>query len=231
MQYRRFGMRLAPLVVLIAVALVVGIGHPATAGGKLGLYGVRMVPYGDDAEDYSKTAWGGGFHVVVPAPQLANVLAGVAGFEYIDFLSSQIDFQDPVTTLRTEQVTSQDYMRFYLGPQIGGHGNGFLRPHAGINVAVVSYGIKTEVRIPDDYDPDREIRQDLRDERKTVFGYDFTLGLDLNFSNKVAVDGGVRYLKSFSVPQQLGEGSVKVHPQYFQIYLGVAVPFEQFKGK
>ncbi len=59
-----------------------------------------------------------------------------------------------------------------------------------------------------------------------MFGYDITLGVDLNFSNRIALDGGVKYLKSFSVPQQLGEGSVRVHPEYFQIYIGVGASFD-----
>jgi len=35
----------------------------------------------------------------------------------------------------------------------------------------------------------------------------------------------VRFLKSFGVPQQLGAGSMRVEPAYFQIYLGLGVGF------
>ena len=114
-------------------------------------------------------------------------------------------------------------MRLYIGAQVGGHGNGFLRPHAGMNLALIYYNISTDLVIPDDYG-DNEIRQNLDSEGHVVFGYDITLGLDLNFSNKFMIDGGVRYLKTFSVPQQLWqEDSEKIHPQYFQIYLGAGV--------
>jgi hypothetical protein len=82
------------------------------------------------------------------------------------------------------------------------------------------------VVVPDDFNRQNEIRQSLRREGNVIFGSDITLGLDLNFSNGIALDGGVKYIKSFSVPQQLGEGSVYIYPQYFQIYIGVGASFD-----
>jgi len=198
----------------------------AVAGGKAGIYGIRMVPRGAGAKTYSRAGWGAGLHVVVPVPQLSNMLAGVGGVEFINLLSETIEFTDFVTGLRVEQQTSQDYGRIFIGSQIGGHGNGFVRPHAGLNVALVIYQISTDVVIPDDFNREQEIRQNLRTENHAVFGYDITLGIDLNFSNKIALDGGVKYLKSFSVPQQLGDGAVTIHPEYFQIYFGVGASFD-----
>ena len=80
--------------------------------------------------------------------------------------------------------------------------------------------------IPDDSDREEEIRQNLRSKDRTVFGYDLSLGADLNFSNKIAVEGGVRYMKSFGLTQQLGDGAKKVSPEYFQVYLGMAASFK-----
>ena len=217
--------------ILVVTVMVSAACSDAVAGGKLGLYGVRMVPRGADAEDYSRPGWGGGVHAVVPVPQLSNVLAGVAGFEIINLLSETVEFRDRVTGLRVEQQTNQNYWRFYIGSQIGGHGKAFFRPHAGLNVAFVLYEIGTDVVVPDDSDRENEIRQKLCSEEKTVFGYDITLGIDLNFSNKVSLDGGVRYVKSFSLPQQLGEGSEKIHPQYFQTYLGIGISFDTLKRR
>jgi opacity protein-like surface antigen len=197
----------------------------ATAGGKVGIYGLHMQPDGKDAENYSRPGWGGGLHVVVPVPQLRNGIAGVAGIDIANLLNETTVFIDNLTGLRVEQQTSQDYVRLYIGPQAGGHGNGFIRPHAGINLALIYYGIKTDVVVPDDSDRENEIRQNLKKEDRVVFGYDITLGVDLNFSNTIALDGGVRYLKTFSLPQQLGENSVKIHPQYFQIYVGIGMSF------
>jgi len=215
---------LEKFVLFVIISVFVSIGFSdAIAGGKAGLYGIYMVPDGKDAENYSRPGFGLGIHIVMPVPKLANVLAGTAGFEFINLLSKSIDLRDPDTGLRVEQNTDQNYMRLYIGGQVGGHGNGFLRPHAGINLALIYYNISTDLVIPDDYG-DNEIRQNLSSEGHVVFGYDITLGLDLNFSNKFMLDGGVRYLKTFSVPQQLGEAdSEKIHPQYFQIYLGVGV--------
>jgi hypothetical protein len=222
-------MRKTAVIVGLSMILLSMTAPTSFAGGKVGIYGLRMVPYGDDAKKFSQRSWGGGIHVVAPVPQLANFLAGVVGFEGVNMLSETTEFRDRVTGLRVEQQTSQNYIRLYIGAQVGGHGNGFIRPHAGVNLALVNYGISTDVVIPDDSDRENEIRQDLKDEGHTVFGYDITLGVDLNFSNTVAIDGGVRYLKSFSVPQQLGEDSVDIHPQYFQIYFGVGISFQWIK--
>jgi hypothetical protein len=158
-------------------------------------------------------------------PQLANILAGTVGLEFINLLEQTIDLRDRTTGLWVEQKTSQNYFRLFLGGQVGGHGNAFFRPHAGMNVALVVYSISTDLVVSDSWDED-EIIQNVSNESHVVAGYDITLGIDLNFSNKFAIDGGVRYVKSFSVPQQLGEGSVKIHPQYFQIYLGIGIGFD-----
>jgi hypothetical protein len=217
-------------VICLAFVLLSGIGE-ARAGGKIGVYGIRMVPDGADAERYSRPGWGGGLHVVVPAKRVANLLAGVGGIEYINLLNKTIVFRDRVTQLRTEQQTDQYYFRLYLGAQAGGHGNGFIRPHVGINLALIVYGISTDVVIPNDEDEEDEIRQNLQDENHLAFGYDLTLGVDLNFSNTIALDGGVRYLKTFSLPQQLGGESVTVHPQYFQVYVGIGASFQMIGRK
>ncbi|MEE9553917.1 MAG: hypothetical protein V3W18_06425 [candidate division Zixibacteria bacterium] len=216
-------------ITIMALVILCVAFSDAIAGGKVGIYGIRMTPSGKDAENYSRPGWGGGFHVVVPVPQLRNGVAGVAGIDIANLLSETTEYIDGITGFRVEQQTSQDYVRTYIGSQVGGHGNGFIRPHAGINLALVYYGIKTDVVVPDDSDRENEIRQNLSKENHWVFGYDITLGVDLNFSNKIALDGGVRYLKTFSLPQQLGENSVKIHPQYFQVYIGIGVSFRMMK--
>lgn len=209
--------------------LCVLLATPGHAEGKVGIYGVYMTPYGSDARDYTRAGWGGGLQAVFPLEQLNNMWAFGGGFEIVNLMSENKTFIDPRTRLRTEQQTSQNYYRLYLGAEIGPHGNGFLRPHAGVNVAGILYSISTDLVVPDDYIGGNEIRQSTGSNTKVVFGYDLTLGMDLNFSTFV-IDGGVKYLKTFSLPQQLGEGSVTVHPQYFQIYLGVGMPFSVLEG-
>jgi hypothetical protein len=198
------------------------------ADGKVGIYGIHMTPIASDAKEYSRPGWGGGVHGVFPIQEWGNMAAGVVGIEGVNLMSKTKAFIDPVTRLRTEQQTSQNYFRLYVGLELGPHGEGFLRPHGGVNIAGILYNISTDVVIPDDYDGG-DTRQSLSSKTKVVFGYDFTFGLDLNFSSFV-IDGGVKYLRSFSVPQQLGQGAVTVHPQYFQVYLGVGVPFRVLEG-
>ena len=195
------------------------------AGGKVGVYGIRMAPSGSDARTFSRAGWGGGIRVVVPISQLDDIFAGTIGFEIVNLLDQTVVFRDDLTGLRIEQQTMQNYYRIYLGAEVGPHGHGFVRPHAGINIAIAPYDIDTDVVIPDDSDRENEIRQNLRHETHSVFGYDITLGLDLNIANKVSLDGGVRFLKSFSVPQQLGDQSLEVFPEYFQVYLGMGLSF------
>ena len=211
-------------VIFIIIIFISFTLSDAIAGGKAGVYGIYMVPRGEDAENYSQPGLGFGFHIVVPVPQLANILAGTVGLEFINLLEQTIDLRDRTTGLWVEQKTSQNYFRLFLGGQIGGHGNAFFRPHAGMNVALVVYSISTDLVVSDSWDED-EIIQNVSNESHVVAGYDITLGIDLNFSNKFAIDGGIRYVKSFSVPQQLGAGSVKIHPQYFQVYLGIGLGF------
>jgi len=218
--------------VLFVVVTLLLISIPrASATGRLGAYLIRMVPQGKDAQNFSGESWGFGLHAISPVPKLPEIIAGMAGIEVTNLLSSTTQFIDRQTGLRVEQQTDQTYARIFVGPQVGGLGKGFFRPHLGSNLALVIYDIHTDVVIPDDYDRENEIRQSLRSEIKAVFGYDFTLGMDFNINNKIALDVGARFLKSFSVPQQLGEGSVKIHPQYFQIYFSVAATFDLFKEK
>lgn len=221
-------MRLIAVATITAAALGL-ICADAIAGGKLGVYILNMSPNGADAEDYSDNSWGGALHVVAPIPAVHSFLAGTGGIEVSNFMRETVEFRDRVTGLRVEQQTSQDYVRAYVGGRAGGHGNGFVRPFAGLNVAVVHYSISTDVVVPDDSDRENEIRQNLRSKGKTVFGYDLSLGADLNFSNKIAVEGGVRYMKSFGLTQQLGEDAKKVSPEYFQVYLGIAASFDLLK--
>jgi hypothetical protein len=183
-----------------------------------------MDPSGRDAQDFSSSAYGAGVHASLSVPQLGNIVAGGFGLEFVNLLSETHEFQDTQTGLRVEQQTSQDYLRFYLGPEFGPQGSGFFRPHVGVHLAVVHYAISTDVVVPDDTNRENEIRQSLSSESRTAFGYDITGGTDLNFG-KWFVEGGARFAKSFNVPQQLGDGAVTIHPGYFQIYVGVGVNF------
>lgn len=208
--------------VLIVLALGTMPAIASAMEGKAALQLIRMVPSGADAERYSNPGWGGGLQLTVPMPGLAGMLAGVVGVEYVNLLSETTTTYDSQTLLRVEQQTNQYFGRLYVGPEFGPHGYGTFRPHAGANLALVLYGISTDVVVPDDSNRENEIRQDLRDEHHATLGYDITLGVDINPWNKVSLDVGARFVKSFNVPQQLGAGSEPIHPGYVQGYLGLA---------
>lgn len=212
---------------ILALCFLVTGAHPSPvqAGLSASLYGIHMDPADQDAKNYSAASYGGGVRGSFSIPQVGNLIAGSFGLEIINMLSETHAFQDPVTGLRVEQQTSQQYFRLYLGPEIGPHGNGFLRPHVGAHVAFITYDISTDVVIPNDAHPENEIRQNQRSVEHTAFGYDLNAGTDLNFG-KWYIEGGGRFAKSFNVPQQLGEGAVSIHPGYVQIYMGLGMNFQ-----
>lgn len=215
---------------LLCVILVAGSPLTANAAGKVQVYGLRMTPTGQDASRFSRPSWGVGAAVVAPLPQVHNLIAGTLGLEIANMLSQTTAFRDGQTGLRVEQQTNQNYYRLYLGGRLGPHGPGLIRPHVGSNVALVVYDISTDVVVPDDLNRQNEIRQNLRNRTESAFGWDVTLGTDFNIHNTVALEGGVRFLKTFGVPQQLGAGSRRVEPAYFQIYLGLGVGFGAMKN-
>lgn len=221
-----FRSRLMLLILLALTLAATGL----SAKGKLGIYGIRMVPDGDDAENYSRPGWGIGIHGVLPMPRPFHLVAGTVGLDFINLLDETVEFRDRITQLRVEQQTNQYYARLVLGGQLGGHGRGFIRPYAGVNLAFILYGIDTDVVIPDDSDRENEIRQDLESRTEFAIGADITLGLDLNVSKRVVIDGGVRYLHTFSVTQQLGDDAETIHPRYFQIFLGVGLSFDLYRN-
>jgi len=210
---------------LFIIAAVVLFFLPSVLHAQIqlrgGAFGLRMEPYGSDAEDFSTASWGGGGCLIVVPENMADFFAAVFGFDVVNMLSQTYVYHMPITLLRVEQQTNQWYSRFFFGGRLGHQGHGIFRPYAGANISVAYYKISTDVVIPDDSDYQNEIRQDLRDEGEYAFGFDLSAGLEINFNNKLFLDMGGRYLKSFNVPQQLGADSVEIHPEYFQIYLGL----------
>jgi len=208
--------------VLATLSFLLTTSEPAYSGGKAGVYGIYMEPRSSDSKDFSDPGWGVGFHVVTPLEQVHNLLAGVAGLEFVNLMSETHTFYDPYIAAQVDQTTSQDYYRLYVGPSIGPHGPGFLRPYAGTNIALVVYNINTHAEIAD---PDQPYSNTVSSRTEAAFGWDVNGGVDLNIKNRFPVDIGVRYLKSFNVPQQLGTNAVTVYPKYFQFYIGIGLSF------
>ena len=224
------------LVCVGALALMPGgviVPSHSHAAGKVYVYGTSMEPTDRDAERFSRSSWGGGIGAVFPAPAVHNLAALSTGLELTNMMSQSTMVYDPVIRLQLEQRTNQTYGRFYLGGLIGPHGPAFFRPHVGANVALVWYGISTDIDIPNpsSSDPDAVITRNLESNFKGAFGYDLNAGLDLNIANKFPIELGMRHVQSFNIPQPLGAGSVTVSPTYFQIYFGIGVSLEVLMNK
>lgn len=213
------------LVMGIALLLIAFAAVPAQAGAKVGIYGVYLEPYGMDAEQYSEGAVGWGVQAVLPSSRPIHMFAMVLGFENVFLQAHTEDIREPRTGFLIQQRTRQRYTRFYLGAELGGHGRAFFRPHVGANIAAVNYGFSIDLIIPNDLSDEPLLQQNVWEEDHWVFGQDLNAGLDLRFSEWLSTDVGVRYLKSWAVPQDLGKDAVTVHPEYFQIYAGICTSF------
>jgi opacity protein-like surface antigen len=210
---------------LFVAVLSVSASSASAVKGRFGLHVIRLEPEGDDAERFSDESWGGNIEFVVVPPGVGDFFALNLGFEAVVMDAHTIVFRNRVTGLRTEQQTNQNYMRLFAGGRVGHQGHGFLRPYAGLNLALNIFTLDTDVVIPDDTDPENEIRQELESETELAAGFDVALGLELNFSNKWYLDLGAKYIKAFNVPQQLGDDAETIYPQYFEFYAGAGLTF------
>lgn len=219
-------------VLVSALAALAALAPAAGAGPSVNVQGIWMKPNGADADRYARESWGGGVQLVWPVAATRDLLAGVVGLEVVNLMSERHEYrQREFPFLRIIQSTNQSYGRLYVGPRFGLHGRQALRPHLGVSVGVNWYGISTDVEVPDDYDVENTLRQNLSRQDEAVFGWDGTLGLEVRFGERFGMDGGVRYVKSFGVPQQLGEGSVEVSPEYVQGYLGMTFFLDGFRQR
>jgi len=211
-----------PKRVLFALVLCMLAPAAYAATPRVTLYGMRMDPSDQAARDYARPGWGGGVDVSWPVAETFGMLSVIGGVEAASLLSNVKTFHDQTTGLRVEQHTEQFYGRLFLGGELGPHGNGTLEPYANLAIALVGYGISTDVVIPDDSNLENSINQHLSDQSEAAFGWSAGAGLNFNFGSW-GIDGGMRYLKQYGVPQQLGAGAVTIQPAYFQYRLGVSI--------
>lgn len=212
---------------LFMLSLLLLLATPALAAKpRAGLYVNRLDPADREARDYARPGWGGGLDLSWPIDGTAGMVSAIVGVEASSLLSNVKEFRDQLTGLRVEQHTDQFYGRLYLGGELGPHGNGFLEPYANVAVAVVFYGISSSVVIPDDFDRENSINQLLDEQNEAAFGWSAGTGLHLNFG-RWGIDGGVRFLKQYGVPQQLGDGAVTIQPAYIQTRLGATLVIDR----
>jgi|SRR5881394_623353 len=208
----------------LALCAIAVPGFAATP--RVTLYGMIMDPTDQAARDFSDPGWGGGLDVSCPLGGTEGMLSVIGGFEAASLYSSVKTFHDQTTGLRIEQHTDQVYGRFFLGGELGPHGNGTIQPYGNLAVALVVYGISTDVVIPDDSNLENSINQHLSDHNEAAFGWSAGGGVNLQFG-KWGIDGGVRFLKQYGLPQQLGAGAVTIQPSYFQYRLGLSLPIRK----
>jgi hypothetical protein len=212
----------SPFRVLAALALCV-LAVPAFAAiPRATLYVTRIDPADRAARDFARPGYGGGIDISWPISGSQGMVSAIGGIEISNLLSKVKAFQDQVTLLRVEQHTDQVYGRLFVGGELGPHGNGFLEPYANAALGLVFYSINTDVVIPNDSDPDNPITQHLGGKDEAAFGWSAGTGANLNFG-RWGIDGGVRFLKQYGVPQQLGDGAVTIQPAYLQYRLGVSI--------
>ena len=215
---RQHGFRTSRTARGIALVLALGvlsIAAPVRAmDGKLGVHIVRMDPNGTDATRYAEPGWGFGVQLTATARSRtaklidSGLLAGIAGIEYVNLQAQEALVYDPGGGTVSVERNDQYLGRFYLGPEIGAHGHGLVRPHAGANLALVLYGISYGNGLGD---------------HKATYGYDVSAGLDFNPWNTVSFDLGARYVKMFGIPAQLAYGTAEpIEPAYVQAYLAAA---------
>jgi hypothetical protein len=209
--------------VLVALALCTFALPALAAIPRLTIYGMLMEPTDKEARDFSDPGWGGGVDVSWPLQGTEGLFSVIGGLEAASLLSSVKKFQDQTTGLRIEQHTEQVYGRLFLGGELGPHGNGTIEPYGNLALALVIYGISTDVVIPDDVNAENAINQHLSDHNEAAFGWSAGAGVNLNFG-KWGIDGGLRFVKQYGLPQQLGAGAVTIQPSYFQYRLGLSIP-------
>jgi opacity protein-like surface antigen len=220
----RFSPRYAIVLMLLALAAAASPAFADTP--RATLYFMGMEPADANARDFGGSGVGGGLDVSWPLHGTEGLLSVIGGFEGASFLSRVKKIQDPFTGLRVEQHTDQSYGRIFIGGELGPHGNGFLEPYANAAVAAVFYGISTTVVIPNDLNPENTITQNKGSHDEAAFGWSAGTGLILNFGHW-GLDGGVRYLQQYGLPQQLGAGAVTIQPSYLQYRLGVSLMFQR----
>lgn len=212
-------------VVLAAGAcFALAAAGPAAAGDsgwRIGAHGLYAAAGNHRRLDFSQGGPGLGLYLACAPVRPLNRLGIAAGFDYFNLLSREEKLTDPDTGLRIERRTSQGSTRFYLGSiwRLGVLGP--FRPYFNGSIALVNYGISTELVIPDSSSSDNDIHQKIGSENFLKFGYGLGGGINVRMRGSWALKAGVRWTATSKITQQLGAGARKVHPEYYQIHLGV----------
>ncbi len=216
MKYKSYDFILSVVTIFITLSLATTVAADITRMYTLDY----LEPGNSDARDFSKGNWGLSGEIEFHFIGIPDPISWAAGLDIIDMLSEKTTYYEE-SGLRVVQETDQEYYRFWFGPRLKSHANAFFRPYIGIHGALIYNVIETDVVVPDDYDPDNEIRQILSSASELLFGYDITGGLEMRVSKDWSLDLGIKKLETFGKPQQLSDKAVTVQPSYYLFYIGV----------
>ena len=184
------------------------------------VYAMRLDPGAPLKKGSWNSGYGGGFDVSWPVTRTQGLLALVGGAEASSFYSGVRTEVDTASGERAEHHMDQLYGRVFFGGELGPHASGTLEPYANLALSTIAYGYFDDVQITAG-DASREL---LVSQHELAVGWSAGAGVNLNF-RRFGMTGGVRYLRQFGTPRQLGNGAVKVEPRYMQYRVGVTVPF------
>ena len=186
---------------------------------RVEVYAMRI----DNGAPLKQGAWnsgyGGGADVSWPIPFTQGLLAAFGGAEVSSLYSGVRTVVDSASGQRFEHHMDQLYGRFFAGGEIGPHGTGTIEPYANLALSTILYGFFDDVQVSGG-----DVSELLVSQHEVAMGWSAGAGVNMNFA-RFGLTGGVRYLREFGTPRQLGNGTVVVQPAYVQYRFGITVPF------
>jgi hypothetical protein len=187
---------------------------------RVAVYAMRIDPGAPLKRGAWNSGYGGGADVSWPIPRTQGLLAVFGGAEVSSFYSGVRTVADTASGEVAEHRMDQLYGRFFFGGELGPHGVGTLEPYANLALSTVVYGYFDDVVLT----AGGASRELLVSQHETGVGWAAGAGVNLNF-RRFGLTGGVRYLRQFGTPRQLGNDAVVIEPEYMQYRFGITVPF------
>jgi len=187
---------------------------------RIALYAMRIDPGAPLRQGAWNSGYGGGADVSWPIPRTQGLFAAFGGAEVSSLYSGVRTEADTASGQVAEHHMDQLYGRFFAGAELGPHGDGTLEPYANLAFAMIAYGYFDDVKITAG-DASQEL---LVSDHEVAAGWSAGAGMNLNFAH-FGLTGGVRYLRQFGTPRQLGNGTVVIQPAYMQYRIGITAPF------
>ena len=212
---------LAPLC-LALLALPAAAAGRSEQGGipRVAVYAMRIDPGVPLRQGAWNSGYGAGADVSWPIARTQGLLAVFGGAEVSSLHSGVHTVVDTTSGDHTRHDMDQLYGRFFFGGELGPHGDGTLEPYANLALSMIVYGYADDVQISNG----GATSELLVSQHEVGVGWSAGAGMNLNFS-RFGFTGGVRYLRQFGTPRQLGNDTVLIRPDYMQYRIGLTVPF------